>query len=113
MVSCQASPGVGGLPLLGEEGHGLVRGTEPLARHFLMQRHPHVVPCRDDEFLLLVMSGPALLIVMLQVLDFPLLLCQLVFQRLDVRSRSHRLLHWIQGFDHLPTQKTFLKRALR
>lgn len=40
MVSCQASPGVGGLPLLGEEGHGLVRGSQPLAGHFLMQRHP-------------------------------------------------------------------------
>ncbi len=40
MVSRQASPGVGGLPLLSEEGHGLVRGAEPLARHFLMQRHP-------------------------------------------------------------------------
>lgn len=40
MVSRQASPGVGGLPLLSEEGHGLVRGAEPLARHFLMKRHP-------------------------------------------------------------------------
>lgn len=40
VVSCQASPGVGGLPLLSEEGHGLVGGSQPLARHFLMQRHP-------------------------------------------------------------------------
>lgn len=40
MVPCQASLGVGGLPLLGQEGHGLVGGTDPLARNLLMQRHP-------------------------------------------------------------------------
>lgn len=40
MVSCQASPCVGGLPLLGKEGHGLVRRAKALARHPLMQCHP-------------------------------------------------------------------------
>lgn len=93
----------------------------------------HVVPCSNDEFLLLVMSGPALLIVMLhtqehiithqwelksqshqiclfkpkdsylQVLDFSIFLCQLVFQCLNVRSWLRLLLLRIQGFDHLHT----------
>ena len=40
VVSRQASLGVGRLPLLGEERHGLGRGAETLAGHLLMQRHP-------------------------------------------------------------------------
>lgn len=40
-VPNQASPGVGGEPLLGEEGHGLIGGAEPLAGDPLVRRrHP-------------------------------------------------------------------------
>lgn len=39
-VPHQASPGVGGEPLLGEEGHGLIGGSEPLAGDPLGHRHP-------------------------------------------------------------------------
>lgn len=90
LESGQAFPGVGVLPLLGEEGHGLVGGTLALACDFLMQSHAlkrmvgrswivgggaelpcfyaytyHVVPSGDDELLLLFVPRPGLLVVML------------------------------------------------
>lgn len=40
MLSCQASSGIGGKPLLGKKGHGLVGGADLLAGNPLMQRHP-------------------------------------------------------------------------
>lgn len=156
--SGQAFPGVGVLPLLGEEGHGLVGGALALAGHFLMQSHAlkwtvkrswtvgggdelglytstyHVVPSGDDELLLLFVPGPGLLVVVLcqkhqdgnvrfvwvggsaclwacarhlEMLDLSLLLRQLIFQSLDVRS--HRLLLGIQSFNHLQTNVGILK----
>lgn len=39
LVPCQVSPGIGGLPLLREEGHGMAGGTLPFTSHSLVQGH--------------------------------------------------------------------------